>query len=271
MTEMARCSICGAEHPLATMVTGHRNPEDPPDLPARAAPDPSDWWLQDGEALHAAHPRSFFIPDADRRRALRPDDLVRLGFAYGPHADREGEGHIERMWVQVLDQDAAGRARGLLRNSPARLTALRIGDRVTFEPQHVLAIDYTDEELGYAQDEWPVVEEGVLREDRPPDIVVRAASPDVAGRDEWWMLCRHDTAGPTRRNVNDLTDRFPGLAEPLRAGSGLWTLAPGAPAEARWRRVSDGDVAASEEWQALLASIEDIAQAMRDAAGADSS
>jgi hypothetical protein len=271
MTEMARCSICGAEHPLATMVTGHRNPEDLPEEPARRAPDRSDWWLQDGEALHEAHPRSFFIPAADRRRALRPDDLVRLGFAYGPHADREGEGHIERMWVQVLGQDAAGRTRELLRNCPARLTELRIGDGVTFEPQHVLSIDYTDEELGYAQDEWPVVDEAVLRDDRPPDVVVRAASPDAAVRDEWWMLCRHDTAGPTRRSVNDLTDRFPGLAEPLRARSGLWTLAPGASPDARWCRVSDGDVATSEEWQTLLASIEDIAQAMRDAAERDRS
>jgi hypothetical protein len=28
---------------------------------------------------------------------------------------------------------------------------------VTFEPINVLAIDYTDQEPGYAQDQWPVV------------------------------------------------------------------------------------------------------------------
>src|SRR5687767_14734707 len=120
--ELARCSICGGEHPVATMVTRHREPEQiPPEAAGRDA-EPADWWLEDAEALSAAHPRSFFIPRAERRRALRAGEDVRLGFVYGPHSDREGEGHVERMWVQVVDQRDDGSARGRLRNRPARFT-----------------------------------------------------------------------------------------------------------------------------------------------------
>jgi hypothetical protein len=262
--ELARCAICGEEHPVATMVTGHRNPEDlPAELP-RELPDPTGWWLQDGEAMNAMHPRSFFIPPRERRGDLRPGELVKLGFVYGPHVDSEGEGHVERMWVQVVDSHGDGRARGRLRNRPQRLTALRIGHLVDFEPQHVLTIDFSDEELGYAQDQWPVVDEATVRDDRPPDVVVRAPGPDSADQDEWWMLVLTGAVGPTTESVGSLTDRFPGLEEPLRAGGGLWELVGGEGAAARWRRVGDDEIAVSEEWQNLLAGLEQTAESMRD-------
>lgn len=254
--ETARCAICGAEHPVATMVIAHKQPEDVPDDVCGRFPEPSDWWLADADELNARHPRSYFIPDAARRRALRAGELVRLEFTYGPHADRDGEGHVERMWVEVIEQRDGGHAHGRLRNRPQRLTELELGDLVAFEPENVITIDYTDEELGYPQDQWPVVDQAVLRDDRAPDIVVRV-------RDEWWMLCREDTAGPTNDSVNSLTDRFPGLLEPVRAGEGLWELAGGERADARWRRVSDETIAASEEWQRFLAWLEKNAEAMR--------
>jgi hypothetical protein len=268
---MARCSICGGEHPAATMVTGHEQAEDLPGESRGAFPAPSDWSLADGDELHARHPRSFFVPPAARRRALRPGELVRLEFRYGPHADREGEGHIERMWVEVVDQKATGPTHGRLRNRPIRLTAIGIGDLVSFEPAHVLSIEYTDDELGYAQDQWPVVDIAIVRDDRAPDVVVRAPGPSVPGEDEWWMLCHEDPAGPATESVNSLTDRFPGLEEPLRAGEGLWELAGGERADARWRRVGEGEIAASDEWQALLAWLESTAVRMREPPGDDAS
>lgn len=149
---MARCSICGEEHPLATMVTAHKRPEELPDGAAGAFPDPSDWWLADAEERSAAHPRSYFIPPRERRYALKHGELVRLQFCYGPHADREREGHVERMWVEVVEQHAGGHVHGRLRNTPVRLAALGIGDLVAFEPRHVASIDYTDDELGYSQE-----------------------------------------------------------------------------------------------------------------------
>lgn len=260
---MARCSICGEEHPLATMVTAHKRPEELPDGAAGAFPDPSDWWLADAEELSAAHPRSYFVPPRERRYALKHGELVRLQFCYGPHADREREGHVERMWVEVVEQHAGGHVHGRLRNTPVRLAALAIGDLVAFEPEHVASIDYADDELGYSQDQWPVVDGAVLRDDRAPDVVIRAPGPYVADQDEWWMLCQVDTAGPTVGNVNDLTDRFPGLAEPLRAGTGFWELAGGERETARWRRVEPDELERSGERQRFLAWLDATAAHMR--------
>jgi hypothetical protein len=262
--ELARCAICGEEHPLAEMVTRHNEPEDVPNDARATFPAPHDWWLEDAEAAQERHPRSFFIPAAERRRALRPGELVRLGFDYGPHADREGEGHRERMWVEVLDQRDDGHAHGRLRNHPWRLSELDLGDQVAFEPMNVLAIDYTDEELGYAQDQWPVVDEAILAEDRAPDVVVRAPGPYTADHDEWWLLCRSGGTGPTSEGVARLTDLFPGLEEPLRAGAGVWELAEGERASARWRCVPEGELT-GEEWQRLLRWLDETAQAMRKA------
>jgi hypothetical protein len=244
------------------MVTAHRQPEELPFSVPDTVAEPSDWWLQDAEELHAEHPRSFFIPPRSRRAALRDGECVRLGFAYGPHADRDGEGHIERMWVEVIEQRSDGRAHGRLRNTPRRLTEVEIGDLVAFEARNVLSIDYSDEELGYPQDEVAVVDEAVIREDRAPHVVVRGPSPDVEEQEAWWLLTREGQR-PVPDTLASLTDRFPGLEEPLRAGDGLWQLSGGDHAEARWRRVPEDEIAAHDELRELRALLEATARSMR--------
>src|SRR5690349_24966056 len=92
--DLVRCSICGNEHPAPEMVTAHRRPEDLPALLPRRPAVPTDWRLQDAEALHAEHPPSFFIPPAARRRALQPGELLKLRFEDGPHPDRPGARHL---------------------------------------------------------------------------------------------------------------------------------------------------------------------------------
>ena len=76
-------------------------------------------------------------------------------------------------------------------------------------------------------------------------------------------MCREDSAGPTSDSVNSLTDRFPGLLEPMRADQGLWELVGGERADARWRRVSDEEIEASEDWRGFLAWLERTAEGMR--------
>ncbi|MDA0179607.1 hypothetical protein OJ997_04810 [Solirubrobacter phytolaccae] len=243
----AICSVCGEEHPLADMVTAHIEPEDVPADARAATPEPHDWWLADGEALHAEHPRSFFIPTRERREALQPGELIKLEFQYGPHADSEGEGHVERMWVEVVE---AGH--GILRNGPFRIQGLELGDHVSFHPEHVISIDYSDAELGYAQDERPIVDEHILREDRAPDVVARAPGPD--GGDTWWMLLREDSSQPVEERINFLTDKFPALVEPLRAGEGVWERDG-----ETYRRVD----ATTGEWPSLLAFLASAAEQLR--------
>jgi hypothetical protein len=152
-----------------------------------------------------------------------------------------------------FEQRADGHAHGRLRNRPARLVGIDIGDLVPFEPENVIAIEHTDEELGYAQDDWAVIDRAAIEQDRAPDIVARAAGPYSADQDAWWMILREQPAGPRIEGVNGLTDRFPDLAEPLRCGAGLWELTDGMRERARWRLVPDTEVETSEEWQRFLA------------------
>jgi hypothetical protein len=165
------------------------------------------------------------------------------------------------MWVEVLEQGPDSRAEGRLRNQPFRLAELAIGDHVAFGPEHVITIDYTDEELGYPQGQSPIVDPRIVGEDRAPYVAVHAAGPDDVA--EWWMLTRDQPDELATETANSLTDRFPGLAEPLRAGDGLWELAGGEGAEARWRRVPPEEIAASEDWRALFAWLEGTVELMR--------
>jgi len=138
-----------------------------------------------------------------------------------------------------------------------------IGDLVPLEPENVTAIEYTDEELGYAQDDWAVIDRAAIEQDRAPDIVARAAGPYSADQDAWWMILREQPAGPRIEGVNGLTDRFPGLAEPLRSGAGLWELTDGMRERARWRLLRDTEVETSEEWQRFLRWLANTAERMR--------
>lgn len=154
-------------------------------------------------------------------------------------------------------------AHGRLRNHPARLAALEIGDLVAFEPKHVTSIEYTDDELGYRQDQWPIIDKAITRDDRAPDIVVRAPGPYAADQDAWWMLVRADPAGPTSQDVNSLADRFPGLIQPLHAGEGLWELESGERGDAQWRRIAQDELESSDDWQAFLEWLDRTAAHMR--------
>jgi hypothetical protein len=171
------------------MITVHKKPEDlPGSAPGEFLRSPL-WSLANADELHARHPRSYFIPDLERRKALLVGECVRLEFHYGPDADRE--------------------------------------------------------------------------QDRPPDIVVRAPGPYSADQDAWWIILRERPAGATIQGVNGLTDRFPGLAEPLRASAGLWELTGGGRERARWRLVSHTEVEASEQWPRFLRWLESTAERMR--------
>jgi hypothetical protein len=118
-------------------------------------------------------------------------------------------------------------------------------------PHEVLSIDYSDEELGFPQGQWPIVDRAVLDDDRAPDVVVRYESPRGDEAETWWMLLHQSGSGPAEESAGLLTDRFPGLAEPLRAGAGVWDLAGGERESARWRRVGEDELAGGE-WPGLF-------------------
>jgi hypothetical protein len=98
-----------------------------------------DWSLDNAEVLHDMHPHSFFIPSADRRHNLRPDDEVRLVFlVWGKRSPGSPSG--ERMWLTDINRIDDGRYVGTLTNQPAFIKDLGQGDEIEFGPEHVIAI-----------------------------------------------------------------------------------------------------------------------------------
>jgi hypothetical protein len=100
----------------------------------------SDWELEDAAAQAAAHPRAYFIPDEERRRAVQVGDDVRLSFLLldpGPH-----DPHAERTWVTVVERDGDTFV-GTLIHDPVAFRGLKAGDRVTFGPEHVNRLEKT--------------------------------------------------------------------------------------------------------------------------------
>jgi hypothetical protein len=172
------------------------------------------WTLDNGEERHAEAPRSFFIPPAEHRRALAPGRLCKLIF--------RGDEAVERMWVEVVER-VDGRYRGELRNDPKELASIKFDDPVEFGPEHVIQIQYSEEELGYPFSDWAVVEARVVDEDLAPTI--------VEFHDGTWFvgLARAESTEPCSMLLGDLTDRWPELADVFRGSGGRWVREPDAP------------------------------------------
>jgi hypothetical protein len=99
------------------------------------------WTLDDGEEIQREAPATFSMPPRDLRESLRAGDIVKLIFRIELRDRGTGEEYVEveRMWVSVTDRTGAG-YRGELDNDPYCTTDLRSGERVLFEPRHVIQI-----------------------------------------------------------------------------------------------------------------------------------
>lgn len=103
------------------------------------------WCLDNGEADHAAAPKTFWLPDRHSREALQPSDFAKLIFRIA--VDRvEEEVAVERMWVLVR-QRIAGSYLGVLDNEPdgiAENDELWVGTELPFSAHHVISIQERD-------------------------------------------------------------------------------------------------------------------------------
>lgn len=104
------------------------------------------WCLEDGEALHRDAPETFWIPDAERRDALQPGDLVKLVFRIAVDNDEEPEA-VERMWVLVRGR-VGEHYFGVLDNDPYAIEEndeFWSGIELPFTARHVIDIDPADD------------------------------------------------------------------------------------------------------------------------------
>jgi hypothetical protein len=118
------------------MNTPNKTPTNPPsETPETASASTSSptYILVSGVERHHIAPRTFQIPPQSARESLRSGDQVKLWF------------HLlddwpdERMWVIVKDV-RPGCYVGVLNNHPFT-DCVRFGERVQFQPDHVLDID----------------------------------------------------------------------------------------------------------------------------------
>ena len=105
------------------------------------------WELEDGEAYHAAAPNTFWIPERKHREGLYPGDYAKLIFRIAVD-NEENPVSVERMWVIVRERTPWGYF-GLLRNEPDAIQendVLWLNTELPFRPEHIIDIDYPDEE-----------------------------------------------------------------------------------------------------------------------------
>lgn len=95
------------------------------------------WHLGSGVESHREHPNTFWIPSQEEKEAIEPGVMVKLMF-------RMKDGWVERMWVEVTDVKKR-RVVGKLSNDPVGIPRLLPGDKIKFDRDHIIDIDWPDE------------------------------------------------------------------------------------------------------------------------------
>jgi hypothetical protein len=189
-------------------------------------PDQVPWWLEDGEALHAAHPRSFFIPPREHRADVRRGEAVRLSFASGPRPKRGAEPEAsEQLWVETLEVLRDGTYRGRVDDDVRVVAGLKDGTELTFGPEHIVALAYAPEELGYDPEAWAIIDARITEEDEPPLALTFAEPNDDTGGGERHWFAALDQQPPEESawaQLGELADRWPELTVVFQAGGGMW-------------------------------------------------
>jgi len=123
----------------------------------KAAKQNEGFTLMDGEAQHAAHPDTFYMPPIEEREGLKRGDLAKCIF--------EVPGYVgERMWVTVEATLGKGIYLGSLNNEAGAFELddyeflvkpypIHCGDVVYFEAKHVICA-MTPEEMQEMVKEW---------------------------------------------------------------------------------------------------------------------
>lgn len=96
--------------------------------------------LIDGEARRREH-ESFEIPSRQKRSALSPGWLVKIGLSKVGRIGMANGCVGERFWVRIESIEPGPLYTGVLLADLAIFRNYRRGDRIVFEPPNVLALD----------------------------------------------------------------------------------------------------------------------------------
>jgi hypothetical protein len=93
------------------------------------------WELESGVQLHAQFPETFKIPSEPIRSGLVPRCHAKLVFRMKTD---DGRVVVERMWVHITGYTDDGYEGVLDNEADAKGVPLSLGDRVSFQPDHVV-------------------------------------------------------------------------------------------------------------------------------------
>jgi hypothetical protein len=110
------------------------------------------WRLNDAAIIAAENPYTFYKPSADAIALLRPDNLVKLIFAFD--SDDPAAPAAERMWVKIARLEG-DRFHGVLDNGPRHIFDLKCGDPVEFAACHIIDTDIDDPHPDPTARYWP--------------------------------------------------------------------------------------------------------------------
>jgi len=203
--------------------------------------------LRDPRPIAEEAPYTFFLPGPAELAAIAGGDLVKLLFEHVPPGRTYD---AERMWVSVDGAHGEVLA-GALANEPFETEAVvRIGDRVTFERYHILAIEWADPEnapppLEY-REYWErcLVDASVVDGRAPVEYLYRE-EPDMAQEGDTYP----DSGWRIRGRVPETTEAETGTETPQYVALGAvlnrddsWLHLIDAPIGAAYLRDRESDV-----------------------------
>lgn len=203
---------------------------------ASRAPARPQWRLTCVDALS---PYTDYRPSHACLCAIRPGDLVQLGFETSFGEADASEGAMERLWVEVSGASASG-CRGVLRNTPQRIHALAAGDAIAFAFENVLKSIRPDPEGDQSERYMATcLATASVAEGRASPVLLHRLTPiddpDPRRRDSGWRMRAAGEPNPdiadgsgVRRvslgHVLDLDDRFVSLLDALPGSSFAWDV-----------------------------------------------
>jgi hypothetical protein len=224
--------------PTETATPAEEVPAEPAESAEPAEPQPPRWTLAEAEERHRAHPRSFFIPNAETRGSLRIGDRVALLF-YAADPTAAGA-DAERMWVEVLER-VQGAYLGRLLNRPVVVGGLSLGDELAFGPEHVIRVEDArwapfEREVAFVNARLLVDDDltpgFVLHDPQDAGEPLEAGGPAASG---WQLLVGDETqtelddpAALQTPALNWLMERYPAFGDLVFSGArdGEWHLDP---------------------------------------------
>lgn len=96
--------------------------------------------IEDPRPVAAEAPYTFDLPSENELLAVAPGDIVKLMFRSIP----AGRWDVERMWVIVTEGHGADLT-GVLDNHPSDMPQIKVGDRVTFDREHIIDIRWDED------------------------------------------------------------------------------------------------------------------------------